>query len=147
MNNFVNILSLDFCDSNSAYKIFSLLGNIFNILKVAIPIIIILYGTIDLLKSLIKPDDKSNINLFIKRLIYGALFYFITMIVIFIFSSINVDLNNKCLEIFLYPNNTSLNKIDVDNIENKNECERLGNPYIWIDDECRIDITNDDIGE
>lgn len=145
MNKLININTIDFCDSNSAYKLFSFLGHIFNILKIVIPIIIIVYGTIDLLKEIIKPDNNSNIKLFIKRLVYGILIYFIAQIVVFIFSLINTNINNKCLKIFLYPNDTSLGEIDIDSVKNKNECDRLGKPYIWIYDECRIDITNDNI--
>ncbi len=141
-----NILS-NFCDSDVAYRIVHFLGVVFNIAKIVVPIIIILYGSIDLIKGVINPDSDKNIKLFIKRIIYGVLFFFVTYIVTFIFSFTNNKLDNKCLEIFLEPDNPILGVTDVVEIKDKNECEKLGDPYIWIDDDCKIDISKDKVGE
>lgn len=146
MNNLFNIVSTNFCDSNNAYKLFSFLGKIFNIIKIVVPIIIILYAIIDLVKSMVSPEDKSNIKLLVKRLIYGVAFFFLISIVTFIFSLLNNKLDNKCMEIFLNPNDTNINKVDVESIKDKNQCQRLGKPYIWINNECRIDISSDRLG-
>jgi len=143
----INIFSISFCDNNNIYKLFSLLGHLFNIIKILVPIIIIIYGSIDLLKGVINPNNKNDIKLFVKRLIYGISFFFITAIVMFIFSLLNNNLDNKCLEVFLNPNNVNLNSIDIDEIQDRTQCENLGDPYIWIDDQCRIDISNDRVGE
>lgn len=141
-----NILAVNLCNSSVGYKIFSFLGNIFNFIKLIIPLLIIIHGTIDLTKGLIDPNNKKNLTLFIKRLILGVAIYFISTLVLFIMSLVNNDVDNSCLNIFLNPNDETIVSIDINNIENENACNKLGNPYIWEDSECRIDMSNESIG-
>lgn len=63
---------------------------IINICKIAVPIIIIVLGMIDLFKALTKQKDdeiKKSQMLFVKRLIAGVLVFFVVAIVQFAFSA------------------------------------------------------------
>ena len=76
------ILLGEFC--TSSWKIWKFVGTIINILKIAIPIIIVIFATLDLGKAVIagKDDDiKAAQKLLIKRLIYGVLIFFVVTIV------------------------------------------------------------------
>lgn len=65
-------------------SILRLVYNVINILRIIIPIVLILLGTIDLGKAVIASDDKeikSAQSLLIKRLVYAALIFFVPLIV------------------------------------------------------------------
>lgn len=145
MNNFINIMSNDLCSNNFGYKIFSFLGNIFNFIKIFVPIILIIFGIIDLLKGIINDNQNKNIKILVKRFIYGVSIYFLTTIILFILNLVNNDINNDCLKIFLNPKDKTSILIDIDDINDKTTCNNLGAPYIWKDNECRIDISNENI--
>ena len=51
------------------------------------------------------------------------------------------------MEIFLNPDDTTINKIDISEVTNEDECKNLGKPYIWEDNTCKIDISNEKIGD
>lgn len=77
---------LDFCSDSKA--IWRFIGNIINILQIAIPVIIVLLGTIDLGKAVMAGDDKKikeAQKMLIMRLIYGVAIFFIVVIVQIIF--------------------------------------------------------------
>ena len=62
------------------------IGTIYNILLIAIPIIIVLFGLIDFVKAVAsgKEDDiKKGTSTFIKRLITGLIVFFVLAIVKF----------------------------------------------------------------
>lgn len=85
---------------------------IYNLLKIAVPIILIVFGMLDLLKAVMaqKEDEiKKGQHIFIKRLIAGAIVFFIMAIVQLligvlaeatdqqnIISCMRCFLNNKC---------------------------------------------------
>ena len=69
-----------------------LIGNIIRILQIAIPIIIILLGSIDLGKAVMAGDDKvikESQKMFIKRLVYGVVVFFVIFIVRGVFKIIS----------------------------------------------------------
>ena len=75
-------VDLSFCAATNNLWIF--VGYIINILKIAAPIVIVLFASIDLGKAVIagKEDDiKVAQKLLIKRLIYGVLIFFVVTIV------------------------------------------------------------------
>ena len=77
---------LDFCSDSK--PIWQFIGNIINILQIAIPVIIVLLGTIDLGKAVMAGDDKKikeAQKMLIMRLIYGVAIFFIVVIVQIIF--------------------------------------------------------------
>lgn len=75
-----------FC--NDTKVIWGFLGNIIMILKIAIPVIIILLGTIDLGKAVMAGEDKKikeAQKMLLMRLIYGVAIFFVTTIVQVVF--------------------------------------------------------------
>ena len=71
-----------FCDDSAS--VWKFVGLIINILKIAIPVLIVLLATLDLGKAVIagKEDEiKAAQKLLIKRLIYGVLIFFVVTIV------------------------------------------------------------------
>ena len=71
-----------FCEKTK--EIWQLIGTVVKILQIAIPIIIVLLGTIDLGKAVMagKEDEiKSAEKMFLKRLIYGIAVFFVVMLV------------------------------------------------------------------
>lgn len=80
----------NFCDETSG--VWVLIGNIIRVLQFAIPVIIILLGTIDLGKAVMAGDDKvikEAQKMFMKRLIYGVAVFFVVYIVRAVFSLIS----------------------------------------------------------
>ena len=91
MINFINMLG--FCTDSA--PIWKLLGQVINIVKIVIPIIIILVAILDLGKAVMggKEDDiKSAQKLLIKRLIYGVIIFFVVTIVQTIFNLIGQNI-------------------------------------------------------
>lgn len=107
--NYTNILAeVDLCTSEAGYRLFGFTGYIINFIQIAVPIIIILFGTIDLVKAMIaqSPDQtKKAQNTFVKRLIVGLVIFFVPMIVMFLINMVNGTdwQGNVCLQSFSNP--------------------------------------------
>ena len=87
-------------------KILELSNTVVNIMQIAVPVILVIMGGIDLVKGISsqKDDDiKKAQGIFIKRLIMGALVYFIFVIVKFFISVIGGSSDGiwKCVECFI----------------------------------------------
>lgn len=88
-------------------KIPQLTSMIVTIIQIAIPIILVLFGSIDLFKGITagKEDEiKKGQQMFIKRLIVGALIFFVVVIVKFLISVIaetNKDNIADCVDCFI----------------------------------------------
>lgn len=86
-----------FCGDTA--PVWNLIGTIIRIIRIAIPIVIVLLGTIDLGKAVIageEKDIKAAQGIFIKRLIYGVLVFFVVWIVQAIFGLVSGwDENNE----------------------------------------------------
>ena len=52
----------DLCTSAEGYKLFGFIGNLLNILKIVVPILIVIMGSIDLVKAITagKDDDMKK---------------------------------------------------------------------------------------
>ena len=77
----------NFCTETQ--KVWALIGSVIRILQIAVPIIIILLGTIDLGKAVMAGDDKvikESQKMFLTRLIYGVIVFFVIFIVRAVFS-------------------------------------------------------------
>lgn len=87
------------------YKILQLSNTGINIIQIIVPIILVVMGAIDFLKAISsqKEDEiKKAQGTFIKRLIMGALVYFVIVIVKFLISIIgNDDSIWGCVECFV----------------------------------------------
>lgn len=70
-------------------KIPNIISTIVTVIKVAVPVLLVIFGMLDLMKGIIaqKEDEiKKGQQIFIKRLIAGALVFFVFMIVQLIIS-------------------------------------------------------------
>ena len=87
-------------------KILRLSNTVVNIMQIAVPVVLVLFGMIDLVKAISsqKEDDlKKAQGVLIKRLIMGVLVYFVVVIVKLLLSAIggNTDGIWKCVQCFV----------------------------------------------
>ena len=76
--------TMDACTNVGILKVIYFIKLLLNIAFIAVPIGLIVFGLIDFSKSVASGDEKDgkkNLNLFIKRLIYGALVFCVPWIV------------------------------------------------------------------
>src|SRR5574344_2146734 len=79
--------TLGFCEDSRI--IWKFIGSILNIIQIAIPVIIILLGTLDLGKAVMAGEDKKikeAQKMLIMRIIYGVAIFFVVTIVQIIFN-------------------------------------------------------------
>ena len=97
---------LDFC-SDSA-NIWQVVGNVINIFKIVIPIIIVLLAMLDLGKAVMAGEEKEikeAQKMLIKRLIYGVVIFFVVTLVQVVFNLIGQNTsNNLCWQCATRPN-------------------------------------------
>lgn len=87
------MIDATFCGETAG--IWRFIGFIIHIIRIAIPIIIILLGTIDLGKAVIAGDDdkiKAARKSFIMRIVYGVAIFFVFPIVETIFGLLGADI-------------------------------------------------------
>ena len=118
------------CNSELGFTVFGFLGYIVLFIQIVVPIILIILGTIDLVKLLMNPANekakklKSNL---IKKIIIALLIFFVIYIVKFLFGMIGEKdvVDNACFNCFNTPdkcmekaeqikNGRSFNVIDED---------------------------------
>jgi len=107
------------CGNNLVTKIPAMIPSIisilYNIIQVAVPIVLVVIGSLDLMKGITasKEDEiKKGQQLFVKRLISAALIFFVFIIVKFIISMVAGDNKNdnkamrimQCAECFINNN-------------------------------------------
>lgn len=90
------------------------IGQMLFILKILIPIVIIVLGSIDLGKAVVSSDDKaikSASSKLLKRVVLGIIIFFVPLIIKFIFSMISLvseDMRNdymNCIDCLTDPYN------------------------------------------
>ena len=80
----------DFCVQTK--NIWILIGKVIRIVLIVIPIIIVLLGTFDLGKAVMAGEDKEikeAQKMFVKRLVYGVIIFFIPYIIAGVYSLFN----------------------------------------------------------
>lgn len=109
--NLINIMADSImCDPNGGLlSIFTFIGNIITFIKIAIPIILILMGSIDLTKAVIASKDdeiKKAQGILMKRAIVGVVIFFIPSIVTLLMNLVNQgDSDKRCLVCITSPGN------------------------------------------
>ncbi|MBQ7140730.1 MAG: VWA domain-containing protein [Bacilli bacterium] len=101
----------NFCDC--LIRLFIFLGHIMNIIKITVPIIIILMGSIDLIKAIVYQNDdqiQQTKKIFVKRLIYGVAVFFVISVVSFLIGLVGGDTNNRCFKCVADVNGEVCNK-------------------------------------
>lgn len=95
------------CDPNTGLlSVFGFIGNIITIIKIAIPIILILMGSIDLTKAVMASKDdeiKKAQTTLMKRAIVGVVIFFIPSIVSLLMSLLNQSTDTQCLKCITSP--------------------------------------------
>lgn len=108
------------CDSNAGKQVFSVLGQLMDIIIIVIPIILILMGAIDFVKAVIsqKTDDmKKAQNTFIKRVIIAVIIFFVPSAIMFIMSIVDNKINNTCMTCFLDPKKSECEVKEEEKVE------------------------------
>lgn len=80
------------CEELLGREIIDFLNEVFNVFKIVVPIIIVGFGILDFSKAIFSGDEgemKKAQGKFVKRLIYGIIFFFIPMIVMLIIELLN----------------------------------------------------------
>lgn len=88
-------MDVSFCEQTA--NIWKVFGDVLNIIRIVIPIIIILLGMLDLGKIVISGDSKAmkeSQKMFIKRLIYGIAIFFVGTIVKLAFSLVGDNITD-----------------------------------------------------
>lgn len=113
-----------FCADSA--NIWKFIGEVIYIIRIVIPVIIILLGTLDLGKAVIAGEDKKikeAQKIFIQRIIYGVAIFFIFVIVEVIFGLLGVETNEGdskiCWDCATKPHNKICIKYVKDAEENK----------------------------
>ncbi len=97
----VNADATSFC--SDAEAIFKLIGVVINILKIAIPIIIVLLAILDLGKAVMAGEEKQikeAQKMLLKRIIYGVAIFFVVTILQVVFNLIGQSdyTSSRCWE-------------------------------------------------
>lgn len=108
MNLFNVMVKTDLCTSEAGYRLFGIAGYAINFIQIAVPILLIVMGTIDLVKALVAQKDdqmKKAQSTLIKRLIVGVVIFFVPMLVKFLMVMVNGNDANKnvCMDSFTNP--------------------------------------------
>ena len=105
--NLVQVLDKGFCESTKA--IWGLIGYVITVLQIAIPIIIVLLGTLDLGKAVMAGEEKQIKDaqkMLIKRIIYGVVIFFVAVIVKYVFGMVSDSIDSdgsKCWDCIANP--------------------------------------------
>ena len=148
---YTNILAdVELCTSEVGYRLFGFLGYILNFIQIAVPIIIILWGTFDLVKAMTSQEQdkiKKSQSTFIKRLIAGVVVFFVPMIVTFLINMVNGNdgTGQVCLQSFANPSD-AMKKADEMKKKNifggsntsREKCVEQGGIYIADSDEAKL---------
>ena len=89
------------CSVPKVLEVMRIVNLVISIIRIAVPIILILLGSFDLVKAVIgqKEDEiKKNQQVFIKRLIGAALIFFVFAIVKFVISIVSSDNSGKIMD-------------------------------------------------
>ena len=93
----------EFCDDTAA--IWRIFGYIVLVFKIVIPLLLIVFGMVDLGKAVVSSDDKAiskAVSSLIKRFVAAVVLFFVPTIVNAIFNVINIsageNVNSKCID-------------------------------------------------
>ncbi len=81
-----------YCSNENFLKPFRLLGRVFSVIKILIPVIILTFGVVDFFKAVIASKDdeiKKATKSLLMRIIAGVIIFFLPAIVHFIFRLID----------------------------------------------------------
>lgn len=80
------------CTQSGPLKIFKIVGIALNIIKICVPLLIIIMGSIDLAKAVVSGDDKDvkeSTTKLVKRFVAGIIVFFIPTIIFYVLGLVN----------------------------------------------------------
>lgn len=105
--------TLTFCEQEGVLKTFQVLGYILFVLKLLVPLILIIMGSVDFAKAIISSNEKPNaavLKSFVTRVIIGVIIFLIPSILGFLISLVDGASEtfedggfSKCTDCLLYP--------------------------------------------
>ena len=96
-------VTLNVC-TGDAVKAWRLIGRMLVVIKIAVPIILVIMGSIDLMKAVMagrEDDIKKNQVMFVKRAIAGVIVFFIPTIVSLILTTLLGQEKDSCVNCVL----------------------------------------------
>lgn len=158
MNLFNILADTDLCTSEAGYRLFGLAGYALNIIQIAVPIILIVMGTIDFVKALVAQKDdqmKKAQSTLIKRVIIGVVIFFVPMVIKFVVGMLGDNTNNVCMESFTNPEEAMSKANEIrdsrssgggssasNNIVSQSDCEAQGKVIITDPERINLEGTN-----
>lgn len=136
----MSIMTVSFCEETA--NIWKVVGEVLDIIRIVIPLIIIVLGMLDLGKIVLSGDSKAmkeSQRMFIKRLIYGLAIFFVTTIVKLVFSLVETNIakdeSKICWTCAARPNSKDCTKyadklIEENTTEDNNESPQESTEYI-----------------
>ena len=94
-NGNIEVTDVGFCDpvqSNGVLKAFQVIGYIIYVAKFLIPLLLIIFGSIDFAKAIISSSDKAGseaISSFVKRVVAAVIIFFVPTIISFVLDLID----------------------------------------------------------
>lgn len=111
------IVGENFCGETSTKRVLSLVGNILIIVKIVVPLLIIIIGSIDLFKAVMGKDEKDlmkSVKSLGLRLLLGIFIFFVPTIVNYVIDLVGEisggSSNNQCVTCVLNPSKCEVNK-------------------------------------
>lgn len=96
---FILAATADACSGDGWDKIIPIIGKVFNLIQIFIPIILIIIGSVDLGKAVISSDEKAikeSQGMLIKRVIAAVLVFFVSAIVSIVMGLIDESNYKAC---------------------------------------------------
>ena len=132
--------------------IWRFIGEIIYVIRIVIPVIIVLLGTIDLGKAVMAGDEKvvkESQKTFIKRLIYGVAIFFIFIIVEVVFGLLGVETNEGdtkvCWDCATKPHNKACLKYVDESKEKNNDIDNDSKDEEVVTEEEMNDSNNENL--
>lgn len=105
------LLAKDICTDPGMKGIWKTIGNVLTVFKIVIPLLIIIFGMIDLGKAVVASKDdevKKAIKQLAFRAVAGVIIFFVPTLVSFVFSLVavngdNPDADNNCVTCITSP--------------------------------------------
>lgn len=110
------MLQVLFCNSELGLRVMGFLGTIFSIVKIIVPIILILVGTISLVKCIINNEQdktKKEIIGLIKKAVLAVTIFLLPSIIMFLFNLVGENFSGtKCVSCLLDQPSNCIKKAD-----------------------------------
>lgn len=102
MSNLIYLLDVvtedNFCDQTAIHNVMYLIGIVVGVIKIAVPIILIVVGMVDLIKAITSQDEKQikpATTFLVKKVVIGIIIFLVPTIVRLLMTVISRDGKNE----------------------------------------------------